>query len=50
MTLTTMLDIHEAQAHLLERIARLKPGDRIVLCRDNRPVAEILPIVPWLPH
>ncbi len=44
MTSTTMLDIQEAQAHLSERIAKLKPGDRIVLCHDNRPVAEILPI------
>ena len=44
MTSTTMLDIQEAQAHLSEHVAKLKPGDRIVLCDQNRPVAEILPI------
>ena len=30
--------------HLSEHIARLKPGDRIILCRRNRPVAEIRPL------
>ena len=44
MTSTTMLDIHKAQAHLSEHVAKLKPGARIILCRGNRAVAEILPI------
>ena len=41
---TTRLDMHEAEAHLSEHVARLKPGDRIVLWNGNRRVAEIRPI------
>lgn len=41
---TTRLDIHEAEARLSEHVALLRPGDRIVLWRGNRPVAEIRPI------
>ncbi len=41
---TTTLNIHEAKTHLSEHLAKLKAGDRIVLCRRNRPIAEILPI------
>ena len=44
MTTTTMLNMHEAKTHLSEHVAKLKVGDRIILCRRNRPVAEILPI------
>lgn len=38
--------MQEAKTHLSEHVAKLKAGDRIILCRRNRPVAEILP----LPH
>jgi len=41
---TIMLNMHEAKTRLSEVIANLKPGDRIVLCRRNRPVAEIRPL------
>ena len=41
---TTRLNMHEAKTHLSEHIARLKPGDCIILCRRNRPVAEIRPL------
>lgn len=41
---TTVLDIHEAKLYLEEHVANLAPGDRMVLCDQNRPVAEILPI------
>ena len=41
---TTTLSIHEAKTHLSKHVANLEPGDRIVLCDQNRPVAEILPI------
>ena len=44
MTTTTMLNMHEAKTHLSQHVAKLKQGDRIILCRRNRPVAEILPI------
>ena len=38
------MNMHEAKTHLSKHIADLKVGDRIVLCRRNRPVAEILPL------
>ena len=41
---TTRLNMQEAKAHLSEHVAKLKAGDRIILCRRNRPVAEILPL------
>ena len=41
---TTVLNMQEAKAHLSRHVAGLKPGDRIILCRRNRPVAEIRPI------
>jgi antitoxin (DNA-binding transcriptional repressor) of toxin-antitoxin stability system len=41
---TITLNMHEAKTRLSEIIARLKPGDRVVLCRRNRPVAEIRPL------
>ena len=44
MTATTMLEIQDATLHLGEHVAKLEHGDRIVLCDQNRPVAEILPI------
>ena len=44
MPTTTILDIHEAKLHLEEHVAKLEPGARIVLCDQNRSVAEILPI------
>ena len=41
---TTLLNMREAKAHLSKHIAGLKAGDRIILCRRNRPVAEIRPL------
>ena len=43
-TSTTRLNMHEAKTHLSAHVARLKAGDRIILCRRNRPVVEILPL------
>ncbi|MDE0620781.1 MAG: hypothetical protein OXH83_03820 [Bryobacterales bacterium] len=39
------LNMHEAKTHLSKYVAKLKDGDRIVLCRRNRAIAEIRPIV-----
>ena len=36
--------MHEAETSLSAHIAALKPGDRIILCRHDRPVAEIRPL------
>ena len=41
---TTRLDLQEAAASLPQYVSDLKPGDRIILCRENNPVAEILPL------
>ena len=41
---TTVLNMQEAKTHLSRHVASLKAGDRIILCRRNRPVAEIRPI------
>ena len=35
------LNIHEAKTHLSKYLAKLKAGERIVLCNRNHPVAEI---------
>ena len=43
---TIMLNMHEAKTRLSEVVAGLKAGDRVVLCRRNRPVAEIRPLAP----
>ncbi len=40
----TRLDMQEAAARLPEHIAGLRPGDKIILCKENSPVAEILPL------
>lgn len=36
--------MQEAKTRLSAHIAKLAEGDRIILCRRNRPVAEIRPI------
>jgi antitoxin (DNA-binding transcriptional repressor) of toxin-antitoxin stability system len=38
------LNIHEAKTHLSKYLAKLKAGDRILLCKRNRPIAEITPL------
>jgi antitoxin (DNA-binding transcriptional repressor) of toxin-antitoxin stability system len=39
-----MLNIHEAKTQLSRYLRGLKRGQRIVLCRRNVPIAEIVPI------
>ncbi len=38
------LNIHEAKTHLSKYLAKLKAGDRILLCKRNQPVAQITPL------
>lgn len=38
------VNMHEAKTHLSRYIAELKPGETLVLCNRNEPVAEIRPI------
>ena len=35
------LNVHEAKAHLSRYLARVEAGETVVLCRRNKPVAEI---------
>ncbi len=38
------LNVHEAKTHLSRYLAHLEEGKTIVLCRRNRPIAEIRPL------
>jgi antitoxin (DNA-binding transcriptional repressor) of toxin-antitoxin stability system len=38
------LNIHEAKTHLSKYLAKLKAGERILLCKRNQPVAQITPL------
>lgn len=38
------VNMHEAKTHLSRYIAELEPGDKIVICNRNEPVAEIHPV------
>lgn len=38
------LNIHEAKTHLSKYLAKLKAGDRILLCKRNQPIAQITPL------
>ena len=35
------INIHEAKTHLSEYLAQLGPGESLVVCKRNRPVAEL---------
>lgn len=38
------VNIHSAKTHLSRYLAELKPGDSLVLCNRNQPVAELRPL------
>ena len=46
------LNIHEAKTHLSKVLAKLRPGDKVLICRRNIPIAEIraLPVAPGKPR
>ena len=39
-----MINIHEAKTHLSRYLEKLKNGERILLCKRNIPIAEIVPL------
>ena len=39
----TVVNIHEAKTHLSRLLARVESGERIVIARAGRPVAELIP-------
>jgi len=38
------LNIHEAKTHLSKYVSKLEHGEKIILCKRNVPIAEIVPI------
>ena len=40
------INIHDAKTHLSRYLAALQPGETIVICRRNQPIAEIHPVQP----
>lgn len=43
---TVMINIHEAKAKLSEYLEAAARGERVLICKRNRPVAELRPIEP----
>jgi prevent-host-death family protein len=39
-----VLNVHDAKTHLSRYLARVEQGETVVLCRRNRPVAELRPL------
>jgi antitoxin (DNA-binding transcriptional repressor) of toxin-antitoxin stability system len=35
------LNMHEAKTHLSRELAKLAPGDVILICKNNEPIAEL---------
>jgi antitoxin (DNA-binding transcriptional repressor) of toxin-antitoxin stability system len=35
------VNIHEAKTHLSRYLAQLEPGEVLVICKNNQPVAEL---------
>ena len=44
--MTESIDIHEAKAHLSELLTRVQAGEKIIITKEGRPVAQIVPIQP----
>jgi antitoxin (DNA-binding transcriptional repressor) of toxin-antitoxin stability system len=44
------IPVEEAQGHLAELLAKLAPGEEVVLTRDDRPAAIIRSITPFSPR
>jgi antitoxin (DNA-binding transcriptional repressor) of toxin-antitoxin stability system len=46
------INIHQAKTHLSGILAGLKPGDKVLICNRNKPVAELhaLPTAPRKPR
>jgi prevent-host-death family protein len=38
------VNIHEVKARLSEYLEAVERGERVVICRRNRPVAELVPV------
>ncbi|HXH01805.1 MAG TPA: type II toxin-antitoxin system Phd/YefM family antitoxin [Candidatus Competibacteraceae bacterium] len=41
-----MINIHEAKTHLSRHLEALERGETIIICRRNKPIAELRPLRP----
>jgi len=42
----TKVNVHKAKTHLSRYLDRVEGGETVILCRHNKPIAEIRPIPP----
>ncbi|HCU25533.1 MAG TPA: hypothetical protein DF383_11010 [Deltaproteobacteria bacterium] len=40
----TKLNIHEAKTHLSRYLSKVQEGETILLCKNGKPVAQIVPL------
>jgi prevent-host-death family protein len=40
------VNVHEAKARLSTYLAQVEAGETVVICRRNKPVAELRPVAP----
>jgi antitoxin (DNA-binding transcriptional repressor) of toxin-antitoxin stability system len=45
-----MVNIHEAKTHLSRYLGELDPGETLVICNRNQPVAELRSLAAKAPH
>ncbi|MFN3920548.1 MAG: type II toxin-antitoxin system Phd/YefM family antitoxin [Methylohalobius sp.] len=45
-TMSKLFNLHEAKARLSELLDRVEAGETVVICRRNKPVAELKPVPP----
>lgn len=43
------MNIHEAKTHFSKLVAAVEAGERVVVCRNGRPVIECVPVQPRAP-
>lgn len=43
---TALVNVHEAKTHLSRLLERVEAGERIVIARSGRPIADLVPHVP----
>ena len=42
----TQVNIHEAKTHLSKLLARVSEGEEIIIARNGKPVARLVPVDP----
>lgn len=40
----THINIHEAKTHLSRYLERVEEGESVIICRRNKPIAELRPV------